>query len=43
MDKHRNQLKQNPRLNMLIKNLDKMNDQKKNNHLNNANSFLNNL
>ena len=43
MDKHRNKLKSNPRLNMLIKNFDKMDDQKKIHHINNANSFLNNL
>ena len=33
MDKHRLKLKNNPRLNMLIKNFDKMDDIKRNNHL----------
>ena len=43
MDKHREKLKNNPRLNMLIKNFDKMDDIKRNNHLIIAEKFLKKL
>ena len=43
MDKHREKLKNNPRLNMLIKNFDKMDNIKRNNHLIIAEKFLKKL
>ncbi|MDR6237834.1 deoxyribodipyrimidine photolyase-related protein [Aureibacter tunicatorum] len=43
MDKHREFMSKNPRLNMLIKNFDKMDNSKKENLLNQANQFLNQL
>ena len=43
MDKYREKLKNNPRLNMLIKNFDKMDNIKRNNHLIIAEKFLKKL
>ncbi|WP_020531820.1 cryptochrome/photolyase family protein [Flexithrix dorotheae] len=43
MHVHRDFFTQNPRLGMLVKTLDKMDDQKKKNHLKNAEEFLNHL
>ena len=43
MHTHRNFFLQNPRLGMLIKTFDKMNDIKRKTHLNNAEQFLNSL
>ncbi len=43
MDKNRAFLSKNPRLKMLITNLDKMDSEKRTKHFENANTFLNNL
>jgi len=43
MDVHRDTFKKNPRMSMLISTLDRMGDEKRNNHLNKAEDFLQKL
>ncbi|NNK19408.1 MAG: cryptochrome/photolyase family protein, partial [Maribacter sp.] len=43
MDKHRNFFQQNPRLGMLVTMFDKMPEEKRENHLKNADVFLSKL